>query len=1193
MPNRNFPTSLLVTKHFALLLSLLLLVSNCLLTQTATAAFLPPNPVLSENGLSANGAACSRVPMPALVKHATTAYCANNGTANEMYWHVLVVDLNFDESQAQCSGALGVACASRGSALLPYRDLGTAIGEAMRTGADLLLLSDIDTSVSIPAGLALHGTGSSLVAQYYPQYYSGNTGNAITTLSGTLSVVNAGGSAVGSTPTVLCGLRLSFSITVNGHFGSGGVWFVETVLEVPIIATRATGSMVVTRSHVTGVLLFYNADASWMPSSNDSATMTVDCNYFDGFAGTLVLFNPGNRKIHVHTDVHDNYFDDSSIVFCIIANAAQAQTRFARNHVQNFLNLAHSQIDESLIAVGENLFSQATGAITDNSDTIQSSVYANLMEDSSWRTTSVGIGNGGVLSAHVDNRHVSYLGGPTPLSLSAYFAPSALLPTGTVSRSALVFERNVLAYASPADSYIAMMSRQLPGSSDQSSVHMLLSTKSNFVHSVSPAIRFAQLNLDAPTGLPANHVSAVRSQGDWLSYISGARLYRPDGPGYMLSSTYSVEVNSVQAYRIGNIADMYVSPAFTSYGCTFSFQVEENTAEQVGGFPTGITVFALPHTMMGGQTDVRIAHNHFSTVSSKKRGEEDRQNQFAHTNAAVALRAFFSYYTEAPPSAAYGPYFGGGGVKRRSISVPYTVPYIGGLSFYEGAHHSFSFVDNQVTTENTYTAAMFNMNDFYFGALLPGAVTVETHVDRNHFYTLGSSSTVVYISQTDLYFIGSATALRLENTADNNVFESQAATSAQAILMYAEDPFFESGSSASVRFSASYNLVGTFRSGAPALETFGLFRLGDGVTLAADHDVYRLNYDCELRGNLFVREQGAGNLIAPFIGATMRMDNSASSAFVRPVHVRQSTVIDDNHFNEHCVTSADAFIANPNFIRVDSDQEARSSVAQTVRMRGNYVAQGALGDQFIYSQTQLYTGYVRTSQFDAELSNNKAPSMSSFGVQLQNQHFSTVLPALDSKVVVESNELGVCGTTTIEVINSGSAVYYRGSARVSDNRMFASGATSANHAVLINGFSDVSFSDNQLMTIDNSVTTFSDNLVVVTTDAQQRDTSVRIADNRLHDVDLGAYAFQVYTNTVATDNAFSFVNNRFERVSGAYALYTGTSGPNEVCGYFSGNSFSGSSSATLPQVQSSGPFYYEQVAPDGMDLSGLSAALRE
>jgi len=1181
------------------LLSLLLL-SLCVLlvTQAATAAaFMPSNPVLSESGISANGAACSRVPMPAVVKHATSAYCAaGNGTSAEAFWHVLVVDLDFDENTAQCSGALGVACASRGSALLPYRDLGTAIGEALRTGADLLLLSDIDTPVSIPAGLALHGTGSSLVAQYYPQYYSGNTGNAISALNAGVSVVSAGGTGVGSAPTVLSGLRLSTSLTLDGDFSLGGVWFTETALEVPIIATRATGSVVLTRSHVTSNDLFINSDGTWMPSSNATMTVTADCNLFEGLGGSLVLFTTGNRASRVYTNVHDNYFDDSSVIALSVVNTAQAQTRFARNYVHNAFALIHSQVDESFTAVGENLFSQVSSSLSDTSDKIHSLVYGNLMLDGVWQTVNAGVGNGGVLASHVDNRHTSTFGAPTPVFVLAYFTPGiATLPTDSVTQCALNFERNVLPYAVPAGPAIATVGRNLVGGSDQSNVHTLLSTSSNFIRSVSPTVRFAQLDLDAPAGFSVNHLSAVRSQGDWLSYVSGARLYRPDGPSYMIASTYSLEVRDVQAYRIGNIADMYVSPAYVSYDCTFSFQVQENTAQQVSGFPSGIAVFVLPYAMVGGQTDVQIAHNQFASLSSKKRGGDF----FMHATTSTASTRVSFGYTLAPPSAAYGPHLsggGGGGKKRaqrsrRSISVPYTVPYIGGLSLYEGAHHSFSFVDNQVVTENTFTAATFSVDDFYFDALLPGVVTVEMHVDRNHFYTLGSSATVVHISQSYAQFSdGATTAVRIESTADNNVFESEpTGSAAQAILVYSGGVQIETGSALSARVSASYNSVGTFVTSDSALDVGSFFRLGNGVALSSENDVYRLNYDCELRGNRFTRQQGDGDLAASFIFAGMFVSNALSSTFVRPVHVHQSVIADDNHFNEHCITAAYQFVNNFNVVDVDSDQGVRSSVEQVVRMRGNYVAQGALGDRFIYSETLLYTGDVRTSQFDSDISNNKAPSMTSFGIHLTAALTSAVVPVLDSTVVVENNELGVCGLATINLINSGSAVYYRGSARVADNRMLAGGAASADRAVVIRGFSEVQFSNNQLQTADNSVTSFSDNAIEVTTDAQQRDTSVRISDNRLHGVDLGAYAFSVYTDTAATENAFRFENNRFERVTGAYALYTGTSGPNEVCGYFSGNSFSGSSSATLPEVQSSGPVYYEQVAPDGMDLSGLSA----
>eukprot|EP00013_Stygamoeba_regulata_P029488 CAMPEP_0177645088 /NCGR_PEP_ID=MMETSP0447-20121125/9061_1 /TAXON_ID=0 /ORGANISM="Stygamoeba regulata, Strain BSH-02190019" /LENGTH=1207 /DNA_ID=CAMNT_0019147545 /DNA_START=122 /DNA_END=3745 /DNA_ORIENTATION=+ len=1203
MPNRNFPTSLLVTKHFALLLSLLLLVSNCLLTQTATAAFLPPNPVLSESGLSANGAACSRVPMPALVKHATTAYCANNETSTEAFWHVLVVDLNFDETTAQCSGALGVACASRGSSLLPYRNLGTAIGEAMRTGADLLLLSDLDTPVSIPAGLALHGTGSSLVAQYYPQYYSGNTGSAITALSGSLSVVSAGGSGVGSTPTVLSGLRLSTGITLDGDFGSAGVWFAETVIETPIVATRVTGSVVVTRSHVTSSDLFINSDGAWMPSSNATMTVSADCNLFEGLGGSLVLFTTGNRESRVYTNVHDNYFDASSTVSFVIVNTAQAQTRFARNQVHNAFTLSHSLTDESLTAVGENLFSQANSALFDSSGTIQSSVYGNLIVDGIWQTFNSGHGDGGVLAAHLDNRHLSYVGDPTPVVTAAYFLPSTALPVNTVSCSALVFERNVLPYALGYDGdVIAVAVRQLSGGSDQADVHMLLSTRSNFVQSVSPTLRFAHLRLDSSSGLSVNHLSAVRSQGDWLSYISGARLHRPNFPGLMFGSTYSLEVRDVQAYRIGNIADMFVSPAYTSYDCTFALHVEENTAAQVNGFPSGIAVFALPYMMIGGQTDVRIAHNQFASLSSRKRGSEGsgngEQSDFMRTTASTtssssssssSVRASSSY-TLVAPSAAYGPHIGGGGKRaqhrRRSVAVPYTVPYFGGLTLYEGAHHSFSFVDNLVVTENTYTAATFSVDNFYFGSLLPGVVTVEMHVDRNHFYTLGSSATVVHISQSNAQFDYYATAVRIESTADNNVFESQAGGSAQAISIYALNTDIKSGSALNVHRSASYNSVSTFLNGGAALIMADILRLDNGGVLSLHHDVYRLNYDCELRGNQWLREQGAGDFAGTFMTVVVSTTNGFSSTFDRPVHAHHSILLDDNHFNEHCETTSGGFVEVTDRITVDSAQESRCSVVQKVRVRGSYAAQEAIGNFFVRSSNQLYTGGISALQFDADISKNRAPSMANFGIYLSSAHASTPGRALDRHVLIEDNELGVSGSYTVNV-RCLLSTYQMGNVQISNNRLLGSEATVADRAVSVLGFDNIEISNNQLGTVDDSVTSFGDDVVFVFSITGQRDAQIRIADNRLRGVDLGEYAFYVYMDTQAITNTLSFENNRFEHVNGAYALYTGVySG--EACGHFSGNSFSGSSSPTLPAVQHYGSFYYEQTAPDGMDLSGLS-----
>jgi hypothetical protein len=66
--------------------------------------------------------------------------------------------------------------------------------------------------------------------------------------------------------------------------------------------------------------------------------------------------------------------------------------------------------------------------------------------------------------------------------------------------------------------------------------------------------------------------------------------------------------------------------------------VEGNRVVQQSGFPTSIATFVLPSTMVGGQTNVYIARNRFSTDSSKK------------WSAFVATR-FHTLYTRVASSA--------------------------------------------------------------------------------------------------------------------------------------------------------------------------------------------------------------------------------------------------------------------------------------------------------------------------------------------------------------------------------------------------------------------------------------------------------------------------------------------------------------------------------------------------------------
>jgi hypothetical protein len=1122
------------------------------------------------------------MPSASMRKHGMP-HCADGVAENQSDWHVLVVDLRFEMSGAQCSGAQGVACATRGSASLPYTQLSEAIGEAMRTGADLLLLSDISVPVTFPAGLAVHGTGSPLVAQYYPQYYAGHTGAAITVLSAPVSVVSSGGSGVGGAPTVLSGLRLSSPTTLDGHFGSG-VWLVNNVLEAEIQGEQVTGHVVVSRCLVSADdLLLVNTDSSWMPAPNTTVSMTVDCNLFSGGNIDVVTgFTSGNQMASVFADVHDNYFAAGQSADCSVSGAARVHQRIARNFFDSMGSLTadSAAVDEDVFLIGQNIFgsSSFSFSIDRDAEVIHSSTYANLFNGNDWDPIFTATGQQGMLITHQDNKHLQ--NGPTPYTtINVYFSPTAL-DKDAAPQAALVFERNQLPYSASSGYAMASLQRSLPaGASD---VSMLLSTESNFVRSSSPGYRVAQLTLDTASGLAANHLSAVHSQGDWLSEVSGARLYRQDNSGDMVASTYSMEVKRVIGYQIGNVADMYVSPGYTSYGCTFAFHVEDNTAVQQNGFSSAIATFVLPSTMVGGQTEVYIARNYFSTDSAKKR------SSFVATrckrSASTALRCDSSY-TSVATSAAYGPYLGGG-AKKRSIAVPYTVPYLGGLTLQEGAHHSFRFVENQVEMPGSSNAAVINTYEFEFGALLPGAVVVEAHVDRNQFVTTGAGgSSVVYVYHNRARFGQGATAALLESTVDNNVFRSDPSGVAQPVYMSADPIYLESGSAASLRQSASYNSVGTFRNGYNAIFVSGRLSAENGVTASTTHDVYRLNYDCELRGNQFLREQGAGPLGASFVN--VYAGTVSSGQFVSPVQAYHSVVLDDNHFNAHCDATGSDLLYQESFFYMATAREGRSSMLQRAHARGNYAPEGVVANAFLNSYSRLYSNNIRTLQFRADLSNNKAPAMSRNGIRLICNHYGGGIPLLKRDVTVESNELGLCGDYTVYA-RAGGGTYQRGNARIANNRILGSQSVSPSRAVDIRGHNVVELAGNQLLGMDETTNTLSD-AFYVRTNAYRHPTQVSITDNVLRNVEVSSNAFNVYTNTAATTNTFSFENNLFRRVSGsANGLFADTSAPNGVCGYFTGNSFV-YSSASMPYVQASNPFYYAQVAPDGMDLSGVTA----